>query len=525
MLKQLASIVLMVIFAATCVYGAESSELVIGSANIPQIDPHNTYMTSHTGYAAHVFNRLVDLDGNLKIIPELATSWKRLNRTTWEFTLRKGAKFHDGSVFTAEDVVASINRITNNTFGGISYKGLVSSIGRMKILGPHRLIIFTKAPDPTLLQKFTRVAIISHKFEESPTSDFGSGKAMVGTGPYKFCKIVHGKYYKLERNEDYWRDKPAYENVTFVFETDSAKRIAALKEGKVDIIDYVDPSQAASLKEAGFTVVKCPSDRTMFMQCDTIRDKPNYVTDKKGNPLPKNPLRDLRVRKAISKAIDRKKIVNELMSGYGHPSSQFNAKGRYGYNDDLEVEAYDPKGAKKLLAEAGYPEGFSLIIHGPSGRYVNDVELLKMLAEMLTDVGIDTKAVTIPRSEFFKRVKGPNNAFSFMMFGWSTSLGDPGQPLTSISHSFDGKFYGTANGIYANPELDEVIEQAVKLMDPAARERGLKKAMAMAMADYAPIVLYNQELIFATTPNVTLAAEAHGNILAQNAKPKEQSRK
>ena len=116
-----------------------------------------------------------------------------------------------------------------------------------------------------------------------------------------------------------------------------------------------------------------------------------------------------------------------------------------------------------------------------------------------------------------------NNTFSIMMWGWTTSLGDPGQPLTNRSHSYDGKFYGTANGIYANPELDEVIEQAVKLMEPEARERGLRKAMAMAMANYAPIVLYNQELIFATKPDVTLAAEAHGNILAQNAKPKEHS--
>ena len=521
MLKRFAVLMLIavsVIFSQS----ANAADLIIGARAEPAIDPHFLYAATNVGYSRHIFGRLVDRDENSRVIPDLAVSWKTLDDTTWEFKLRKGVKFHDGSDFTAEDVIFSIARIPNVPNNPGTYIGNIRGIIETKAIDPYTLIIKTEKPNAILPVKLGNVAVVSKKaVQGKTTADFNSGKCAIGTGPYRFVEYMPGDRYVLTRNENYWGKKPAYEKVTFKIITNSAARVAALLGGDVDLIDYVPPTEVGQLKKRGVKIAMRPSDRTIFLTCDNTSDKAAFVTGKDGNPLGENPFKDKRVRRAISKAISREAIASRVMEGLADPIGQTIPKGWFSYNPDIKAEQYDPKGAKKLLAEAGYPDGFGLTIHGPNDRYVNDAKVVQAIAQMLSRIGLAMQVDTMPKSIYFKRFTPPEREFSLSLLGWGSSAsGDSSHMLQSAVHSTNkAKKMGSWNPGYANPEVDQAIENAVKVMDPAKREKALQETMAMAMEDYGVIPLYTQVTVNAMQNKVDYTPRADESTLAMNASP------
>ena len=362
----LAGCVLATLFSAP-VLATEKSEVIIGTRSEPSIDPHFMYTEPNIGYAKHIYGRLVGRDNDSHREPGLAISWRAIDDTTWEFDLRKNIKFHDGSDFTADDVLFSINRIPNIPNNPGTYAGNLRSIVDVEKSGPYKIIIKTDKPNPVLPTQLHNVSIISKNVgSEVKTEAFLSGKAAIGTGPYKFVEYLPGDRLVLERFDDYWGPLPKFKQVVFKIISNDAARVAALLAGDVDLIDFVPPTQVAHLsKNKKIKVFKRPADRVIFFHMDSVREVSPYVTDKNGKQLQNNPLKDQRVRKALSLAINREAICSRVMEGLATPESQLVPAGWFGHSPSLKVDPYDPARAKLLLAEAGYPDGFGLTVHGP----------------------------------------------------------------------------------------------------------------------------------------------------------------
>ena len=265
----------------------------------------------------------------------------------------------------------------------------------------------------------------------------------------------------------------------------------------MDIIEKVPPAEVDSLREnPDASVWESTSNRVIFLYVD-MRDETPMVTDNDGNPLPKNPLQDIRVREAMSKAIDRNTIVEKVMENLAIPAGQILPPGFFGVSENLKPDAYDPERAKALLADAGYPNGFRLTIHGPNNRYVNDAKVVQAIAQMFARVGIRTEVDTMPKNVFFKRAS--NLDFSVNLQGWG-STGEASSVLRALIYTYDKETgMGTFNvGRYSNPDVDALVDQALVTVDDEERGDLLARATELAMADYALIVTHYQLAVWAT---------------------------
>ena len=287
--------------------------------------------------------------------------------------------------------------------------------------------------------------------------------------------------------------------------------------GEVDAIDNVPPADVADVKKnPKFTVVQKTSWRTIFWTMDQSRDVTPDITGKDGKPLTKNPLKDIRVRQAISKAINREALTSRTLDGLGVPASNIVAPGILGYAGALKVEKFDPEGAKKLLAAAGYPNGFNLTLHGPNNRYINDERVVQTVAQFLSRVGIASKVETLPLSVYFGKAR--TGEFSMALLGWGTLAGDFGlRTLVGTSNPDTG--WGSWNwGRYSNPAVDKLVQSSLASVDPKAREQFAEQAAVTALQDYAVIPLHHQYATWALrkelqyTPRIdefTLAQQFH----------------
>jgi peptide/nickel transport system substrate-binding protein len=352
----------------------------------------------------------------------------------------------------------------------------------------------TATPYPNLPSDMTSLAILQKRAAQNATSaDFDSGKAAIGAGPYKLVRFSKGDRIELARHDGYWGAKPHWERVTMRLITNDASRVAALLSGDVHMIESVPPTDYAKLKtNNAITIFAGPSNRMIFFHLDSDRDKSPFVTAKDGKPLDKNPLKDARVRRALSKAINRPALVERVMDGLAVPAAQFVPEGFFGYVPGLKPEAFDPAGAAKLLAEAGYPDGFGLTLHGPNNRYVNDEQVVQAVAQMLTRAGIATKVDVMPFSVYVARAR--KFEFSAPLLGWGVSTGEAGYPLRSLIASINAeKGNGTFNwSRYGNPKMDQLMEQALATVDNTQREKMLRDATQIALKDQAVLPLFYQ---------------------------------
>ncbi len=496
--------------------GAQAADLTIGLAtDITALDPHYHNVTPNNSVAFHIFGFLVERDEKSHLIPGLATEWKAIDATTWEFKLRKGVKFHDGSDFTAADVVASIERVPLVPRSPSSFTAYTKQIQKVEVVDPYTIRFHTAAPYPLMPSDMTQVMIINKAFKSASTEDFNSGKAAIGTGPYKLVRYVKGDRIELVRYDGYWGGKTPWEHVTMKLLTQDATRVAALLAGDVQVIEAVPPADAPKLRtDKRVSMYRTVADRMIYLHLDSNRDVSPGVTDKSGAPMTKNPLKDARVRKAMSMAINRPAIVAQVMEGEAIPAGQLVPDFLFGATRNLQVEKYDPAGAKKLLAEAGYPNGFGITIASPNNRYVNDAKIAQVVAQMLTRVGIDTKVNAMPSGPFFS--KASDLEFSLMVVGWSTGTGEASSSLKNLIMTYNkDKGFGNANrGRYSNPKVDLLTEDALQTVDDAKREAYLQRATELAINDTAIIPLHFQVNLWATRNGIRYTPRTDENTLA-----------
>ncbi len=455
---------------------AHGAELRIGmAADVTSMDPHAVNITPNNNIAWHVFDALVHVDADARLVPGLAESWRALDGTTWEFALRRGVRFHDGSPFTAEDAVFSIRRARELPRG--QYASFVQRLVSVQAVDAYTLRVRTDTPYALVPADLDSIFIVSRRAAGgASTEDFNSGKAMIGTGPFRFVRFVRGERVELEKNALYWAGAPAWDKVVFRVIASDPARIAALLAGDVDAIEAIPTADLALLRrDARFRLVQKISWRTIFFHMDQYRDG--------------SPFRDARVRLAASKAINRQAIADRVMEGAALPAGYLVAPTVFGYVD-LKPQAYDPEGAKALLAQAGYPRGFSITLHAPNNRYVNDEQVAQAVAQMLTRVGIRTRVETQPINVYLPKARG--GEFRLAMLGWGSFSADLAlRALLATPNPARG--FGAWNwSHYSNPSLDALLERDFAAVQANQREALAREAGALAMADTPLLLLHHQ---------------------------------
>lgn len=501
---------------------ASAAEVAIGLKTEPSaIDPHFAILGANQQISEQIFDTLVGRDETLRPVPGLAVSWRLLDETDWEFKLRPGVVFHDGTPFTAADAVFTIARAPAVPNSPASYAPYVSHIAEAVAVDDLTLRIRTKGPYPTLPLDLSELYIVSKKAaEHATTDDFNKGKAAIGTGPYRFVEWQPGQRLVLERNERYWGAKAAIERAVFRVLPSDPSRVAALLAGDVALIEAVPPADLAQLKKnPSVAVWSAASTRLIYVHMDTARGTTPFALDKAGNPLAKNPLQDRRVRLALSKAINRQAIVDRILEGSASIAGQMVPEGLVGWNPEIKPEPYNPDGARKLLAESGYPDGFRLILHGPNNRYVGDEKVALAIAQMWARIGIETRVETMPSNVFFTRAT--KREFSIFLIGFGSATGDSANGMRNVLATYDAAGGTGANnrGRYSNPEFDRLLAEADRTLDPAARERLLQNAAAVAFGDVAIIPIHFQANNWATRKGFRYHARMDESTTATDLSP------
>jgi len=502
--------------------GAVSADkLTIGLASEPtSMDPHFHNLGPNNAMSRHIYARLINQDEKQRLMPGLAVSWEPIDDLTWEFKLREGVTFHDGSAFNADDVVCSVERAPDVPNSPASFGTYLKGKTAVKI-DDYTVHFKTAEPYPLMGNDISTVPIISNEHGcDAATEDFNAGTASVGTGPFVFSSYKPGESIVVTRNENYWGDTPVWTEVEFRPITSGPSRVAALLAGDVDMIAAVPTTDITTLESRdGIQLSQGVSNRVIYLHMDQFRENSPFITAKDGSEIV-NPLMDQRVRQAISMAINRDAIVDRVMEGVAIPAGQLLPEGFFGVSGKLGVIEYDPEGAKALLAEAGYADGFAMTIHGPNDRYINDAKIAEAIAQMLTRIGIQTSVETMPRSVYFGRASrgSPEGLpeFSFILVGWGAGSGEASSPLKSLIHTHDpDKGFGASNrGRHSDPETDALIEEALRTVDDAKRQDLLAAATERAIENVAIIPTHFQVNTWAAKEGLRYIARTDEYTLA-----------
>jgi peptide/nickel transport system substrate-binding protein len=499
------------------------SVLKVGISTEPaSMDPQYSTTGATQQASQQIFETIVGRDKNLRMVPSLAVSWKEVDPLTWELKLRQGVKFHDGKDFGADDIVYSVKRIPRVPDSPSSYKRNVAAIKDVVAVDAHTVRILLKTPSPQLPLDLTFIYVLpSTTPADASIDDFNKGKYVVGTGPYKFVEWVRGDRLVLDKNPLYWGKKSSYDRVIFRPITNDPSRVAALLAGDVDIIDQVSPVDQDRLrKDARVALLSKPAATMMYIHMDSNRDKSPYIAGKDGKPLDKNPLKDPRVREALSLSINRQALVERVLNGAAEPAGQFVPEGMVGYAPNLQPDPYDVEKAKKLLSEAGYPNGFSLTLHAPNDRYLNDEQVAQTIGQFFARIGLDVKVQALPYSVF--STAATKLEYSIFLMGFGNTTGDAARGMTAVLATFDAASGLGANnrGRYSNPEFDKLINAAAATSDDDKREGYLQQAAVIAFEkDHAILPLYFQTTTWAVRKGITYEARMDEYTLANYVSP------
>ncbi len=485
---------------------AMAADLKVGTQNTPTLDPHFLLQDSNIAYNQHIYGALLDTDEHGRTVPDLAVSWEpRVVDTAvgtappaWRFHLRRGVTFHDGSPFTADDVVFSLQRVPNVPNNPSSYAGQLLGVSAVRAIDDLTVDIETAGFQPMLPAQIAKLAIVSRRVaEHATTEDFNTGRAAVGTGPYRVSGVQGKDRVFLERFEGYWGPKPDWTHVEFrVLPNDSA-RSAALLSGDVDLIEFVPLQDAARLAATpGIAVHSGDSARVTYLGLN--------VDPKLDTGEGRNPLTDLRVRQAISLALNREGLVRSTLVGYGRVATQLGVPGMNGYLDAARPAPFAPDEARRLLAEAGYPNGFATSLVCTNGRYIADAQVCQALGQMLARVGIKASVEALPAAVFFGKVRTGANPVPLFLAAWSNVMGDAGYTLNNIFHSYDRdrKMGSTNRTAWSAPDTDAAIDAALTEPDPARRLLLLRSAGTEALAARAVLPLFTAPVVLASKASI-----------------------
>ena len=469
--------------------------LTLGFSNEPSsLDPHWHIVSANAALTTYLFDRLVRSDNKQRPQPGLAKSWKVIDDRTWEFELQPNVKFHNGAPLTVDDVIFSFDRASHIVGSPFALRTYLHDKTVIKV-SDTLLRIKTLAPNPIVPNELATVAIISRSIGEATTADYNSGKAVIGTGPYKLVNYIPGNRIALTRNDDYWGEKPQWKEITIRPISADGARVAALLSGDVSVIEKVAPSDIARLKtNAAVNLTRSVTNRAIFLSFDHGRKRSPFIRDNAGQPID-NPLLDLRVRQAFQLAIDTRLLVKHILTDAAEVADQLVPEGIFGHSSAIKPVIADPEKARALLKAAGYPEGFRITLHSPNDRFIRDSAVAQAVAQMLTRVGIKTEVETMPSSVFYKRVTGDaqGSEFSFFLVGYGSATGESSSPLRSLLHTIDKeRGYGSSNrSFYSNKKVDEIIEQGLVTLDDGKREALFASAIELAIADVALLPLYH----------------------------------
>nr|WP_319389967.1 ABC transporter substrate-binding protein [uncultured Cohaesibacter sp.] len=492
---------------------AFAADLKIGIAGSPtSMDPQFYVIGPNSAMARNIFDGLVNQDDRQQLQPALATEWKAVDDTTWQFKLREGVKFHDGSDLDAADVVASIERVKLASENSpSSFMPYVKGITSVTAIDPMTVEFKTETAMPLLPNNLSRIAILPSEEGKTPSTELNAGKGVVGTGPYKFVSWIPDSTIELSRNDSYWGKAPEWDNVTFKVFADSSARVASLLSGDVDMIEQVPPANIGTLEtNKGTTVVTNSSNRVMYLHMDQDRDVSPFAKGPNGE----NPLKDVRVRHGLSLAINRQAIIDRIMDKQGVPAGQLVPDGYAGYVESLKPDPYDPKKAKELFAEAGYPNGFDLTFHASNDRYPNDSLVAQAIGQMFTRAGINTKIVTLPKSVYFSRAS--KLEFSFIMGGAAVETGEASGVLGPLLETYSANSGAGNRGRYSSAAFDEALQRGRTLLDVNARNKALQEAMTIAMKDEGVIPVFFLAHTWGLKDGLTYNGRTDGYTLAEN---------
>jgi peptide/nickel transport system substrate-binding protein len=486
--------------------------------DITTLDPHSNNEGFNNSYLDNIYEPLVTRGKNLAIEPCLALSWEYVNPTTLRVKLRPNVRFHDGSPFGADDVVFTIERALSDTS---NFKTYLTGVKGAKKVDDLTADILTEGPVPVLIPQLTEVRIMSKAWSTkhnilkpqnymAKEETFSSRNAN-GTGPY----IVRSREADVKTvavaNSNWWgkREGNVDEIVYLPIKQDST-RIAALLSGEIDFILDPPVQDIPRLKQPGSStkVIEGNENRTIFLGMDQHRDELLY-----SNVKGKNPFKDKRVREAMLAAMDLNAIKTQVMRGLSIPTAVMFAPQVNGYPKDIDVvKKPDREKAKKLLAEAGYPQGFEVTLDCPNNRYISDEKICVAVAGMLAQVNVKVKVNAMPRTTWLPKIN--NRDTSFYMLGWGVPTFDSQYALQSLIRTVVPKTAdGDYNcGNYSNPKIDALIDRLKTEVDAKKRGEIAREVTQLHMADVGHIPLHFQVIPWAMRSNVNVVHRADNRL-------------
>jgi peptide/nickel transport system substrate-binding protein len=464
--------------------------------DILTLDPHSQNHATTNSILQHTYEGLTRYTKDYKIEPCLAVSWKQLSDTHWRFNLRKDVKFHDGSPFSADDVVFSFGRIQQKQGTMQIY---VTGVKEVVKVDDHTVDFILSGPVPILLRNIVDFRIMSKSWSEKHRSqnvqDYAkkeetyASRNTNGTGPYMIKGWAPDKEIAFVHHKGWWGKLDG--NVTDVVYNpvkSDATRVSALLAGDVDLVTDLPVQDVDRLrKDAKLKVLDGHEVRTIFIGMDQHNDELKY-----SNVKGKNPFKDVRVRRALNMAVDREAIKRVVMRGLSIPAGIMVAPGVHGYAKDIDVVIKpDPAGAKKLLAEAGYPDGFEFTVDCPNNRYVNDEKICQALVGMWAKAGLRVKLNSIPFANFIPKIL--NFDSSAYLLGWGVATFDAQYALQSLVRTKTTGADGNFNqGRISDPKLDTTIDAIKIATDPRARDALLREGLVTTRDQHYYVPIHHQ---------------------------------
>ncbi len=471
------------------------------------LDPHSANEGPTSTLLHHVYETLVRRNTDGSLAPRLATEWfiHPDDPTVWVFKLREGVKFHDGADFTAEDVVASVTRVTSETS---DFKGLHTAVAGAEAVDDYTVHIKLNGPSPLYVQNLTNFFIMDKGWIEAngvqTPQDFKAGEEKFtvrntnGTGPYTLVSRDPEVRTVLALNPNHWDATPAVTEIIYTPIKEAATRVAALLSGEVDFVQDVPVQDIERLSNtAGIAVSTGAENRTIFFSYDMSSDS---LISLPGD----NPFKKPQVREAMALALDRDAIRQVVMRGQSVPGAQNVPPFVNGH--DAALDAYgapDYDRAKALMTEAGYPDGFSVDLNCPNDRYINDEAICQAYVGMLGRIGIKANLVSQSRTIHFPAIQ--NGQVDFYLLGWGVPTFDSQYVFDFLVHSpADGR--GGWNGSrYSNPELDAKIASLATETDLAKRDATIAEIWKTIQEDRVFLMVHNQLLAYAAKDNINIA--------------------
>ncbi|MHC5655836.1 ABC transporter substrate-binding protein [Stappia sp.] len=485
-----------------------------------QLDPYSLNETFTLSSQGNIYEGLTRRGPDLAIEPALAESWEIMEPNRWRFHLRKGVKFHNGNDFNADDVVFSADRVRSE---GSDLTSRINADVKVEKIDDYTVDFLLPGPNPILHYEWDTWYIMDKEWTEEhdavkvnsasdTTPNFATLHAN-GTGPYKLVSHEPGIRTIYERNDNWWdQNQGNIDRVEFTPIASDATRVAALLSGELDMV-YPIPVQDVQRVESNATTsaMTGPELRTIFLGMDQHRDE---LTD--SNVKGKNPFKDVRVRKAFYQAINMDAIRDKVMRGMSNPTSLLISPLLYSRSDEFERYPYDPEASKKLLAEAGYPDGFSVTMDCPNDRYVNDEAICQTVAAFLARVGVKINLNAQPKAQYFAKVLASNNYnTSFYLLGWTPSSFDSWNVLHNITGCRDEKGKGGPFNLggYCSKEVDALAAEILKENDKTKRDDLIAQAFTILHNEVSHIPLHQQSLAWGVSDKLSLVQRADNQFI------------